>query len=148
MARMMIPSRWDPFSGIRAIQRELERFVGSGGLGEAQSLDAGIYPPINVWVSANEIMVECELAGVKREDIDLSITGETLVIKGSRKAPVDEDQKVRYHRNERFYGEFTRTIVLPEAVDADKIAAAMSDGILTIRLPKAESAMPRKINVK
>lgn len=148
MTRMIFPGKWDPFNGIRAMQRELERFAGRGLFGEAQSLDAGVYPPINVWTSPDEIVVECELAGVNRDDVDLSITGETLVIKGFRQPCVVEEEEVRFHRNERFYGEFARTVVLPEAVNADKISAKMSDGILVISLPKAESAVPRKINVQ
>lgn len=148
MTRMIFPGKWDPFNGIRTMQRELERLAGRGLFGEAQSLDAGVYPPINVWTSPDEIVVECELAGVNRDDVDLSITGETLIIKGFRQPCVVEEEEVRFHRNERFYGEFTRTVVLPEAVNADKISAKMSDGILVISLPKAESAVPRKINVQ
>ena len=147
MTKITLSGRWDPFAGLRAMQRELERFTSRGFFGEAPSLDAGMYPPINVWSSTKEIIVECEMAGIKRDDIDLSITGDTLVIKGNKKPSTDEEN-VRYHRAERGAGEFTRTIVLPESVDADNISANMAEGVLTVRMPKSESAIPRKISVK
>jgi HSP20 family protein len=93
-------------------------------------------------------VVECEVPGVKREDIDLSITGETLVVKGRKHPACDPEGDVRYQRCERGSGEFSRTIILPEKIDPDRIAAGLVDGILTVRLPKSEAAMPKKINVK
>ncbi len=146
MAIFRWPSSWDPFAGLRGLQRDLERIVGSA-FGEGRRVGGGAYPPINVLSSENEIIVQCEVAGVKREDIDLSITGETLVIKGSKK-PCADEETVRFHTQERGCGDFSRTIVLPDKVDAEKIEASLEAGILTIRLPKSEAAKPKRITVK
>jgi HSP20 family protein len=129
------------------MQRELERLVGRGPLTDGQRIGGGVYPSVNVLNGPREMVVQAELAGVRREDIDLSITGETLVITGNKK-PLGDEETIHYQRRERGSGEFSRTIVLPDAVEAEKVNATLSDGILTIRLPKAEAALPRQIEVK
>ena len=96
---------------------------------------------------ANDLLVQCEVPGVSREDLDLSITGETLVIQGVKKPPADAE-KARYHRRERGFGEFSRTIVLPDRIDPDAVEAEYRSGILTVRLPKSDAAKPRQIEVK
>ena len=140
------PGGWDPFGTLRHVQRELDRLAGRGMGGELQRVGGGTYPPVNVLTGPEEIVVQCELAGVRREDLDLSITGETLVVEGVKRPP--ENEKARYHRRERGFGEFNRTIVLPDRIDADAVEAELKAGILTVRLPKSESARPRQISVK
>lgn len=139
--------QWDPLGGLRIMQRELERLTGRGLFGQGRQIGGGVYPPINVLNSPDEIVVQFELAGVAKEDVDLSITGETLVVKGVKKAPPDDDSR-SYTRRERPCGEFSRTIVLPDKVDGDRIDANMDAGILTVRLPKSEAARPKQIKVK
>jgi len=146
MAIFRWPETWDPFGVLRNMQRELERLTGRAGPGDARHVGGGSYPPVNVLSSADEIIVQCELAGVKREDVDVSITGETLVIAGT-KGPAGAEGELRYHRRERGVGDFSRTIVLPDRVDAERIDAKLVDGILTIRLPKLEAASPRQVPV-
>lgn len=143
--------RWptlDPLGGLQLMQRELERMTGRrwGASGEGRTIGGGVYPPVNVLNGPDDIQVECELAGVKREDLDISITGETLVIQGTKFTGTDED--VRYQRRERGCGGFTRTIILPDKVAADRIEAVLEAGILTICLPKSEAARPKQIQVK
>ena len=140
------PRTWgqDPFSMLRAMQREMERLVGHT---DAQRVGGGTYPPLNVLNSPDEIIVQCELAGVNKEDLDISITGETLIVKGVKNPPPDEE-KIHYQRQERGTGEFSRTVVLPDQVDPEKIDATLVDGILTIRLFKSQAAKPRQISVK
>ena len=77
----------------------------------------------------------------------MSITGETLVIKGMKRPPED-GENVRFHLRERGFGQFSRTIVLPEQVDADRIEAELKSGVLRIRLPKSAAARPKQIEVK
>jgi len=141
------PGGLDPFIGLRHVQRELERLMGRGLPGESQPIGGGVYPPVNVLNGPDDLVVQLEVAGVRRDDLELSITGETLVIKGVKKPPTPEEE-VTYQRQERGFGEFSRTIVLPERVDGDKIDAKLEAGILTIRLPKAEGARARQIPVK
>lgn len=151
MATFRWPGNWDPFAGLRVMQRELERLSNRSGFGEGRNIGGGVYPPVNVLNGPKELVVECEVAGVKREEIDLSITGETLVVKGV-KHPAgvvgESDSEVRYQRCERGSGDFNRTIVLPDEVEADRISASLVDGILTVRLPKSETALPQQIEVK
>lgn len=139
---------WDPFGGVRYMQRELERLMGRNIFGDLQqAVGGGIYPPVNVYNGANDVIVQCEVPGVAREDLDLSLTGETLVVRGVKKPPVDETQ-LRYQRRERGLGDFCRTIVLGDKVEGDRIEAHLEAGILTIRLPKSEAAKPKHIQVK
>jgi HSP20 family protein len=108
-----------------------------------------MFPPVNVYEGEQDTLVQVELPGVEQDDIDLSITGETLTIKGN-KAPAGEetDDNVRFQRRERWSGEFSRTIVLPDQVQADAVEAKLADGLLTVRLPKAETAKPKRIAVQ
>jgi len=129
------------------MQREMDRLMGRGLFGDSRRVGGGTFPPVNVLNGPNDILVQCELAGVKREDLDLSITGETLVIKGSKNL-LAEGEKVRYHRRERGFGDFNRTIVLPDKIDPDGVKAELRAGILSIRLPKSEAARPRQVEVK
>ena len=147
MAIFRWPIGWGPLVGLRYMQRELERLTGLSLPGDSRSIGGGTYPPVNVLNGPDDILVECELPGVRREDLDISITGETLVIEGEKKLPDNED-KLTYQRRERGAGQFSRTIVLPDKVDGERIEAELSAGILTIRLPKSEAAKPRKVQVK
>ena len=139
---------WDPLGGFRHMQRELERMMGRNIFSDIQqAVGGGIYPPLNVYNGPDDMIVQCEVPGVNKKDLDISITGETLVIRGTKQAPVDEDQ-VTYQRRERGAGEFSRTIVLPDKVDPDRIEAKLENGILSVRLPKSEAAKPKQITVK
>ncbi|MCD4825873.1 MAG: Hsp20/alpha crystallin family protein [Phycisphaerae bacterium] len=150
MATFRWPNGWDPLAGFRTMQRELEKLSGRT-VGAARGIGGGVYPPVNVLIGLGEIIVECEVAGMNRDELDLSITGETLKITGTKKPatqePAEGESACRYHRRERGMGDFSRTIVLPEKVDADRISASLETGILTIRLPKFETVAPRHIEV-
>lgn len=142
--------RWgagfDPFAGFRLLQRELQRLARPWAqLG--RRIGGGAYPPVNVYSSPQDVLVQCEVPGVESDDLDVSITGETLTVKGINR-PMEGEESVKFIQRERGHGEFTRTIVLPDAVEADKIEADLHDGILTVRLPKAAGAEPRQIEIK
>ena len=145
MAIFRWPNNFDPLSGLRQMQRELERLMGHGAL-EGQRVGGGVYPPVNVLNGADDLVVQCEVPGVKKEELELSMTGETLVIKGAMR-PFADEETVTYQRRERGAGDFSRTIVLPDKVDADRVSATMDNGILTIRIPKSEAAKPKQIRV-
>jgi HSP20 family protein len=142
--------RWsndlDLLSPFRHVQRELERLMGRGTL-EGRRVGGGVYPPVNVFNGPEDMIVECEVPGVSQEDISLSITGETLVVKGVKKPAADEE-KVVYRRRERGAGDFSRTVVLPDKVDADRVEATLRNGVLAIVLPKSEAAKPKRIAVR
>lgn len=103
------------------------------------------FPPLNVWEECDNLVVEAELPGVKADDLDISVVGDELTIKGRRSGG---DEGVTYHRRERTTGEFVRVLRLPVEVDANRIDAALNDGVLLITLPKSEAAKPRRVEVK
>lgn len=112
----------------------------------ALSAAPAAYPPLNLWTDGENFHAEAELPGFKLEDIDLSVAGAELRISGKRGAPSGETWTV--HRRERPTGEFSRTVRFPAELDADRVQAALQDGVLHVTLPKAPAAKPRKINVK
>lgn len=103
-------------------------------------------PPMNVWEDETSFRIEAELPGFDIKDIDITVMGDEVAIKGERK--VKEQEGATYLRRERAGGSFTRTWTLPAEVVADKVEATLRDGVLQITLPKSEQAMPRKIQVK
>lgn len=107
---------------------------------------AGVFPLTNVTEGKNNYYIRAELPGVSAEDLEITITGDSLAISGERKIPSENEAK--YHRREREAGKFSRMISLPGQVDTAKVEATCADGILTVLLPKAESAKPRQISVK
>jgi len=104
------------------------------------------FPALNVWEDEGHLHVEAELPGLKMDDLEVLVVGNELTIKGETKAA--QDESTSYHRRERRSGSFTRVIRLPTPVEAEKVEAALQNGILTVTLPKAEAAKPRKITVK
>jgi HSP20 family protein len=111
------------------------------------TVGAGVYPPINVYDDSESYIVRAELPGVDPKDIDISVANNTLTIKGKRETDV-EGKNVSYHRRERNYGEFRRAFTLPDAIDSGKVMAHAENGILEVRLPRAEQAKPRRVEVK
>ena len=116
-------------------------------------LDRLFETPLQAWVPALDVhedkdsyTIRVELPGMKREDIEVSLQDGALVISGERKSEtIKEDTEV--HRQERYYGKFSRALTLPTAVSGDQVKAAYKDGILTVTLPKAEEAKPKQITV-
>jgi HSP20 family protein len=103
------------------------------------------YPAFNVWESEECFYVEAECPGLAIEEMDLSITGNQLSVAGERKE--ESLEGVSFHRRERGTGKFSRIVSLPSDVDANKVEARFKDGVLTITLPKAETAKTKKIQV-
>ena len=108
----------------------------------------GEFPTLNLREADDALEIEAELPGLELSDLEIFVTGRNqLTIKGERKAPVLGDKAVT-HRQERGYGKFERTLTLPYAVNEEAVAAHFEHGVLKIRLPKHESAKPRKIEIK
>ena len=105
-----------------------------------------VFPALNVWEDGERLFAEAEIPGLKMDDIEVSVVGKQLTIKGVR--PTETGDKATYHRRERGNGEFSRTVTLPVEIDAAKVEATLKGGVLTITLPKAETAKPRKITVR
>jgi HSP20 family protein len=136
-----------PFDELERMRRELGRLAGDFTGSVFRLPTAGVFPLVNVTEDANAYYVRAELPGVKTDELEISVTGETLTLSGERKLS-EESEKASYHRREREAGSFSRVISLPTRLDVDKVKAQAEDGVLTVVLPKAESAKPRQIAVK
>lgn len=103
---------------------------------------------VDVYETDHDVIVSMPTPGIKADDLDISITGDTVTVRGeSRKHEEDEDRNRNYYYKEIRYGSFARSVTLPAAVDANKAKAETEDGILTLTLPKAEAAKPKSIKV-
>jgi HSP20 family protein len=140
---------WRPFRELEDVERRFDETFGRPTL---PSLwwrfpeETGWIPALDVFEKDNKLVVKAEIPGMKEEDIDVSVVGDTLTIKGERKSETevkDED----YYRCERSYGSFFRSIPLPSAVDANKIEANYEDGVLEVTLPKTAAAKRKKVKV-
>lgn len=141
---------------MEEMERMFQRILGSGWLGPLRGDQAlserlgmtGMQPPrVDVVERDKEVLVRAELPGVKSKDLDVSVTDNTVTIKGES-GTEREDNEGDYHRREITYGAFARTIPLPAAIDADKAQASFKEGILNLTLPKVNQARRRRVEVK
>ncbi len=141
--------RWNPIRDLAGMEIErLERMFGFDREGFGPAVTQSWMPAVDVYEDGNgEVVLKAELPAVKRDDIKVSMEGQTLTIEAERHLDT-EVQRDRYHRIERGYGLFRRTFTLPATVDASRIAAEYQDGLLTVRLPRREETKPRQIEVK
>ena len=102
---------------------------------------------IDVYETDNDFVIRSTIAGVKTEDLDITIENDIITIKGSRAEHASEQAK-KYYYQECYWGTFSRQVILPEEVDGSKAEAAMKDGVLTLRIPKIEKILKRKIAIK
>jgi len=123
-----------------------ESFLRPGFLGANDSA-AGLMP-LDMYETQDEVVVKAAIPGVKPEDIEVTVTGDLLTIKGEFKSENDErDEKRNYHRQERRYGSFSRQVALPTSVNSDACQADFENGVLTLTLPKAEEAKVKKVQI-
>lgn len=127
------------------LRREMDRlFTGFRGF---RPLRVGVFPPLNVSEDKENLYVRAELPGIEPNDLDISVEGDTLTLRGERKGP-EAEPSVSYHRREREFGRFRRSLTLPTRIDVNKVEAVFENGILKIILPKAEEVRPKQIAVK
>ena len=132
----------NPWSELSRLQHEMNRLFDYYGPAARRA-----FPAINLLTNENEALITAELPGLKTDDVKLSIIGQELVLEGSRnRESVAEKDSV--HRQEREFGGFKRSIELPFPVVADKVNAQFTNGVLTVRLPRAEEDKPRKIEIQ
>lgn len=148
--RMFNTPNWEwrsPFDELELLRNRMNTLSRtlSGDIPHTRS--AGVFPLINVTEDKDNYRVRAELPGLSADALDISITGKSLAISGERKIS-EEDKEAKYHRRERESGKFSRMIELPDQVDGEKVKAQMTHGILTVTLPKAETAKPRQIKVQ
>ncbi|MBX6313160.1 MAG: Hsp20/alpha crystallin family protein [Isosphaeraceae bacterium] len=134
--------RWDPFGDF---QREVGRFFEAfEPLHNWRTLRP--FPAINLYEAEDHYILSAEVPGMAPDELDLSITGDTLTLRGERRRPEGISDE-SYRRQERPFGRWARTIVLAERIDGSRVNATLAQGVLTVTLPKAEEAQPRHIAV-
>jgi len=140
---------WRPFHEMEDLERHLEDLFGRPFLPAWQPFPLekrGWAPSIDVFEKEDKYVVKAELPGIKEGDVDISVVGDALTIKGERKVETEVKEE-DYHCCERSYGSFFRSIALPSNVNVDKIEASYDDGVLEVSLPKAAEVKPKKIAV-
>ncbi|HAA05652.1 MAG TPA: heat-shock protein Hsp20 [Syntrophobacteraceae bacterium] len=142
------PSAWQGFEELERLQQEMNRLFSSyTGDKVRRTVGFGVFPPMNVSEDADNLYVRAELPGVNPEEIDISVEGDNLTLRGERRLP-ESQPGVNYHRREREAGRFRRVISLNTKINADAVDAHFKNGVLEITLPKAEELKPRQITVK
>jgi HSP20 family protein len=145
MAKHLV--RWDPFREMSSLRDDMERLFDSVyGRYPRERSEISWAPPLDIEETKDAITVRAELPGMKKEDIKIAISGDTLSISGVRKHEAEEKGKT-FHRIERSYGRFMRTLVLPADVQGDKVKATYENGILELSMPKSEAAKVREISI-
>ncbi len=140
--------RWDPFREVTGMRDVMDRLMDDGfhrpfgGIWDVESI-----PTMDLYQTADSVVVKMGLPGVKPEDIQISVANGVLTIRGEVKEEKEEKEKT-YHLRERRYGSFSRSVSLPSNVSADKSDAEFENGVLTLTLPKAEEAKAKTIVVK
>jgi HSP20 family protein len=150
LVRRVWPSRptfEGSFSDFDQIRREMLRLLDASTGDSAPDQAAGVFPPMNITQDDENFYLRAEIPGIKPAELSISALRNRVAISGSREIP-REHERVSYHRKERAEGAFNRSVTLPMEVDAERVDARYTDGILTLTLPKAEQAKPRQIAVR
>jgi HSP20 family protein len=149
-------TRRNPFRGIFDAISEMNRMQEQWMTGydpshqeeQPRTHETAWVPATDIFAIGDDLIIRCELSGVEKEDIDISLSSGTLVISGERRSELDEEQ-TSFLVRERFYGEFRRTINLPENVGNDKISASFDDGMLEITVKGgARIPEPQRIEIQ
>ncbi len=135
-------NNWSPFEELNRMRRDMERLTE----GISRGSSAGVFPLMNVTEDNDAYYIRAELPGLKSDEIELSVTGDSISISGERKIANEEGAK--YHRRERESGKFNRILNLPGPIDVERVDASSVNGVLTIKLHKSEAAKPRQITIK
>ncbi len=136
--------RWDPWSDMAALQRDVRQLLGQQGSTGVR--ESALLPPIDAYRTDEGLVVHVELPGMRPEDVELTVEDGMLTITGERRAPegVDDDSWVR---RERPVGTFSRSFTLPEGTDPDAISASFSHGMLELSIPHPPARKPRRIRI-
>jgi HSP20 family protein len=133
---------FDPFTELRRMQSEMNRLF--GGYAAATGRD---FPPVNIWLGENSVVLTAELPGVTHEDVNLSLQDDVLSLAGKRE-PKTQQEGANWQRRERAYGSFSRAIQLPFRVDPNTVQARFNNGVLEIELERLEVDRPKKIEIR
>jgi HSP20 family protein len=144
--------RWEPARELSSIQNEMNRLFNTffdtpttrnGGNGIAQRR---WIPAMDLVETPEDFVLRADLPGLSENEVHIEVENDTLTVSGERKAE-HEERKEGYYRVERSYGSFSRSLTLPEGVDADAVKASFENGVLEVRIPKPETRKPRKVAI-
>jgi len=133
---------FDPWAHLGRMENEMNRM-----LSRYAYPTSGEFPAFNIWGTRDQVVVTTEIPGIDPKSIEISVAGSTLTVRGSRD-PEQMEKGTSYHRRERWYGKFSKTIELPFTIEANKVEARFSKGVLSITLPRSEAEKPKKVTVK
>jgi HSP20 family protein len=137
--------RWEPFKELSSIRGQMDRLLESF-FKRGETMDGLWTPSIDFSETTDEFVIKADIPGLEEKDLSVTLSGNNLLIKGERKEE-KEDKGKHYHKVERSYGSFQRSIPLPDVVDADRISADYQNGVLEVHLPKTASAKPKEIKI-
>ena len=144
---MATVTRWDPFQDVLSLREAMNQLVEESFVRPAAGQNGkNFVPALDFSETAEGYLVEAALPGIKPEDVEVTVENNVLTIKGETRQETDNKQR-NFHRVERHFGSFQRTIGLPTTVKADAIQASLTNGVLRLEIPKAEEVKPRKISV-
>jgi HSP20 family protein len=141
--------RWEPARELQAIQQEMNRLFGSAypqGNGANGATASRWIPPMDVAEDEEHFVLRADLPGVEETNVNVELEDNVLTISGERKSDTEE-RRDGYHRIERAYGTFSRSLTLPEGIDPEAIGASFSKGVLEVRIAKPEQRKPRKVAI-
>jgi HSP20 family protein len=144
-------TRYDPLGEMVSLRSAMDRlfedsFVSPLTWRTISGAADGITPPIDVHETPDELVVTAALPGIKADDVEITMTGQTLTLRGEFKAD-DEISREQYLYRERRFGSFSRSLQLPVRVQGDRAEASFADGVLTLSIPKSEEVKPRQIRI-
>jgi HSP20 family protein len=140
-------TRWEPMREMMSLREAMDRLFDDAFTRPISVSGVSGMPAIDMYQTNDDVVVKATLPGLKAEDVDITVTGETLTLRGEFKQE-DEKKETSYHIREQRYGSFERSILLPTDVKADKAVADFENGILTITMPIAEEVKPKSIAIK
>jgi HSP20 family protein len=136
-----------PYDELDRMRQQMDRLSEAFTGNRWDRLSAGVFPLVNLTEDPESYYLRAELPGVKGEDLDIQVTANSISIAGERKIAAEGDG-VKYHRREREGGTFSRMMSLPGDIDAEKVEADLVNGVLTVKIAKAEAAKPKQITVR
>lgn len=136
-----------PFEELERMRNRMDRLIDGFSRGSFETSSAGVYPLINLTEDKENYYVYAELPGVKPEALDIEATANTISMSGERKIP-PEDEGAKYHRKERESGHFSRIIQMPGDINPETVDASLTNGILSVKVPKAATEKPKKIVIQ
>lgn len=140
-------ARWSPFQELEELQSTLNRLLGDITTTPFPTEAGQWVPAVDIRETDDALIIQAELPGIDKKDVKIEVKDGVLTISGERKYEKDVKEE-NVHRIERAYGRFARSFSLPPNVDVDKVEATMKNGVLEIRLAKAETEKPRQIAIK